>query len=138
MYHGLRDKECPRCGGRGWIKSKPYVPYSKCERKGCYGLLDGNEKIVVGYHPHGNFVFVPYMTTSASTKRYMGCKIARSAIARISDKTIRTRATICQGRSMFLLPVRRVDRCSEYQMHRFINHCFLSLRCRRCRCFPMT
>ena len=23
MYHGLRDKECPRCGGRGWIKSKP-------------------------------------------------------------------------------------------------------------------
>jgi DnaJ-class molecular chaperone len=22
MYHGLRDKECPRCRGRGWIKSK--------------------------------------------------------------------------------------------------------------------
>jgi hypothetical protein len=20
MHHGLRDKECPRCGGRGWIK----------------------------------------------------------------------------------------------------------------------
>jgi hypothetical protein len=23
MYHGLRDKECPRCSGRGWIRSKP-------------------------------------------------------------------------------------------------------------------
>ena len=23
MHHGLRDKECPRCGGRGWIKAKP-------------------------------------------------------------------------------------------------------------------
>src|SRR5262249_50107801 len=63
------------------------------------------------------------MTTSASTKRYMGCKIARSVIARISDKTISTRATICQGRAMFLLPVKRVDPCSEYQIHRFINHC---------------
>jgi hypothetical protein len=21
MHHGLRDKECPRCGGRGWIKA---------------------------------------------------------------------------------------------------------------------
>src|SRR5262245_1527815 len=30
------------------------------------------KKIVVGHHPHGNFVFVPYMTTSASTKRYNG------------------------------------------------------------------
>jgi len=20
MHHGLRDKECPRCGGRGWIR----------------------------------------------------------------------------------------------------------------------
>ena len=86
---------------------------------------------MVEHHPHGNFVFVPYMTTSASTNKYMGCKIWRSVIARISDKTIRTRATICQGRSMFLLPVRRVDRCSEYQMHRFINHCFFSLRCHR-------
>jgi hypothetical protein len=19
MHHGLRDKECPRCAGRGWI-----------------------------------------------------------------------------------------------------------------------
>jgi len=23
MHHGLRDKECPRCGGRGWIKAMP-------------------------------------------------------------------------------------------------------------------
>ena len=28
MHHGLRDedlrdKECPRCGGRGWVKAKP-------------------------------------------------------------------------------------------------------------------
>jgi len=22
MYHGLRDKECPRCGCRGWIKCR--------------------------------------------------------------------------------------------------------------------
>jgi hypothetical protein len=22
MHHGLRDKECPRCGGRGWIKER--------------------------------------------------------------------------------------------------------------------
>jgi hypothetical protein len=21
MHHGLRDKECPRCGGRGWVKA---------------------------------------------------------------------------------------------------------------------
>jgi hypothetical protein len=21
MHHGLRDKECPRCGGRGWTKA---------------------------------------------------------------------------------------------------------------------
>jgi hypothetical protein len=21
MHHGLRDKECPRCGVRGWIKA---------------------------------------------------------------------------------------------------------------------
>jgi len=21
MHGGLRDKECPRCGGRGWVKS---------------------------------------------------------------------------------------------------------------------
>jgi hypothetical protein len=20
MHHGLRDKECSRCGGRGWVK----------------------------------------------------------------------------------------------------------------------
>jgi len=20
-HHGLRDKECPRCGGRGWVKA---------------------------------------------------------------------------------------------------------------------
>src|SRR6516162_6607339 len=67
-----------------------------------HGLLPSS--LMVEHHPHGNFVFVPYMTTSASTNRYMGCKIWRSVIARISDKTIRTRATICQGRSMFLLP----------------------------------
>src|SRR4029453_7717076 len=23
MYHGLRDKDCSRCGARGWIRSKP-------------------------------------------------------------------------------------------------------------------
>ena len=23
MHRGLRDKECPRCGGRGWVKAKP-------------------------------------------------------------------------------------------------------------------
>src|SRR5262245_50742138 len=23
MHHGLRDKECPRCGRRGWIKARP-------------------------------------------------------------------------------------------------------------------
>jgi hypothetical protein len=22
MHHGLRDKECPRCGGRDWIKAR--------------------------------------------------------------------------------------------------------------------
>jgi hypothetical protein len=48
-------------------------------------------------HPHGNFAFVPSMTTSASTKRYMGCKNERSIIARISDKTTRTKTTINQG-----------------------------------------
>jgi len=21
MHHGFRDKECPRCGGRGWVKA---------------------------------------------------------------------------------------------------------------------
>jgi hypothetical protein len=23
MHHGLKDKECPRCAGRGWIKATP-------------------------------------------------------------------------------------------------------------------
>jgi len=23
MHHGLRDKACPRCGGRGWVKATP-------------------------------------------------------------------------------------------------------------------
>jgi hypothetical protein len=23
MHHGLRDKECPRCGGRGWVRATP-------------------------------------------------------------------------------------------------------------------
>jgi hypothetical protein len=53
----------------------------------------------------------------------MGCKIARSVIARISDKAIKTRATICQGRAMFMLPVNRINRFAKYQTHRFINHC---------------
>jgi len=22
MHHGLRDKDCPRCGGRGWVRPK--------------------------------------------------------------------------------------------------------------------
>jgi hypothetical protein len=47
--------------------------------------------------PHGNFAFVPSMTTSARTKRYMGCKNERSIIARISDKATRTTTTINQG-----------------------------------------
>ena len=21
MHHGLRDKDCPRCGGRGWVRT---------------------------------------------------------------------------------------------------------------------
>jgi hypothetical protein len=29
MHHGLRDKECPRCGGRGWIRAKPYFDRTK-------------------------------------------------------------------------------------------------------------
>jgi hypothetical protein len=53
----------------------------------------------------------------------MGCKIARSVIASISDKAIKTRATICQGLAMFMLPVSRIERCAKYQTHRFINHC---------------
>jgi len=23
MHHGLRDKDCPRCGGLGWVRPKP-------------------------------------------------------------------------------------------------------------------
>jgi hypothetical protein len=23
MHHGLRDKECPQCGGRGWVRAMP-------------------------------------------------------------------------------------------------------------------
>jgi hypothetical protein len=44
-------------------------------------------------HPHGNFAFVPSMTTTASTKRYIGCKNDRSIMARISDKATRTKTT---------------------------------------------